>query len=269
MGGISSFDKRIDKAKKIYVQGLLAAHRVHHGRDTLCGPSEAEAEASRCWSEAWQEEEECPHNVGNFDDKMDETDDTSPQAFAMSGEEYPQDAQNLDDIEDENSGFSSGDSSAPGEESSEPWPSYPPYEDSGSHQFYNAEIDDNHVYANYSALEFTGAQESLSLRQTKDIGEVFSEEHPPASRLVSGNDLNRNSSSQILNSKATVPSDQGILIESKLPRNSTGKRGPARRLLVTSRSRARPPSAQRNNTPIFGTQVVGFFHYKKKDYAYG
>ncbi|RPB07151.1 hypothetical protein P167DRAFT_579549 [Morchella conica CCBAS932] len=99
LGGISSFDKRIDKAKKIYVRGLLAAHRVHHGRDTLCGPSEAEAEASRCWSEAWQEEEECPHNVGNFDDKMDETDDTSPQAFAMSGEEYPQDAQNLDDIE--------------------------------------------------------------------------------------------------------------------------------------------------------------------------
>lgn len=41
----------------------------------------------------------------------------------------------------------------------------------------------------------------------KGIGEVFPEKHPTASRLVSGNDLNRirKSSSKIPNSKATVP----------------------------------------------------------------
>lgn len=83
MDGISFFDKRMDKAKKNYVRGLLAAHRMHHGRDTLCGLSEAEAEASRCWSKAWQEEEVgCPQDIENLDDKMDETDDTSSQAFA-------------------------------------------------------------------------------------------------------------------------------------------------------------------------------------------
>jgi hypothetical protein len=266
LDGISSFDKRMNKAKKIYARGLLVSHCVHHGRDRLCGPSEAEAEASRCWSEVWQEEEECPQDVQNFDEKEDETDDTLSQAFATSGEESPQDAQNLDGIEDENGRFSSGASSVSEEDNSGPVSSDSSHEDSDSHKSYNAETDDDHGYANYSAPEFTGVKGStlyVHIPRRKDIGEVFSEEHPPSSHLISENDLNRKSSIQRPTSEATVPLDQGILKESKLPRNEKGKCGPARRHQVTSRSRARPPPPQRNNTPIFGTQIVGFFRYKK------
>lgn len=252
----------MDKVKKIDVRDLLVADCGHHRRDTPCGPSEAEAEAPRCWSEVWQKEEECPRDVESFNGKEDEADaDTSLQAFVTSGDESAQHAQNLDGIE-------IGESSAPDGDSSRPGPSCSSHKNFDSHKSYNVETENYQgcTTCSYSTPVSNGVPGSLYVQipRMKDIGEVFPKEQLPSSHVALKNDLNTKSSAQRPTSETKTSLEQSILKESKLLRTSKGECGSATRPRVTSRSRARLPPAQRNNTPIFGAHLVGFFHYEKK-----